>query len=63
MHRFNRPFGVPYRNTWEDRIRNYVIGFRELGLGTQQIEEHFTTLLGAEPAKAIFATIQEELGA
>jgi hypothetical protein len=63
MHRFNRPFGVPYRNIWEDRIRNYMVGFRELGLATDQMEEHFTTLLGAEPAKAIFATIREELGA
>jgi hypothetical protein len=62
MHRFNRPFGVPYRNVWEDRIRNYVIGFRELGLGTEQMEEHFATHLGAEPAKRIFATIREELG-
>jgi hypothetical protein len=40
-----------------------VIGFRELGLGTSQIEEHFATLLGAEPAKAIFQAINEELGA
>jgi hypothetical protein len=61
MHRFNRPFGVPYCNTWEDRIRNYVIGFNELGLGTQQIEEHFAAHLGAEPAKRIFAAIREEL--
>jgi hypothetical protein len=62
VHRFNRPNGVPYPNTWEDRIRNYVIGFRELGLGTSQIEEHFATLLGPEPAKSIFQTINAELG-
>lgn len=61
MHRFNRPFGVPYANTWEDRVRNYMIGHNELGLGTQQIEEHFTTLLGAEPANRILAAIREEL--
>ena len=63
MHRFNRPFGVPYPNTWEDRIRNYVIGFRELGLGTTQIEEHFTKLLGSEPAKSIWLRIHEEINA
>jgi hypothetical protein len=63
MHRFNRPLGVPYPNTWEDRIRNYVIGFRELGLGTGQIEEHFATLLGSEASKSIFQTIDAELGA
>ena len=62
MHRFNRPYGVPYSNTWEDRIRNYMIGSDELGLGTQQLEEHFRELLGAEPANAIFATIRQELG-
>ena len=61
MHRFNRPFGVPYANTWEDRIRNYVIGHTELGLGTQQMEAHFATHLGAEPAKRIFAALREEL--
>ena len=38
MHRFTRPFGTPYANTWEDRIRNYMIGHTELGLGTQQME-------------------------
>ena len=63
VHRFNRPNGVPYPNIWQERIRNYVIGFRELGLGTSQIEEHFAMLLGAEPAKAIFQAINEEFGA
>jgi hypothetical protein len=62
MHRFDRPFGVPYCNTWEERIRNYKIGFSELGLGTEQLEEHFRTLLGAESANAIFAAIRQELG-
>ena len=38
-----------------------MIGHNELGLGTQQLEEHFTTLLGAEPAGRIFAAIREEL--
>ena len=61
IHRFNRPNGVPYCNTWDDRIRNYVIGFRELGLGTKEIEEHFSTLLGPEPAKSIFQVIEAEL--
>ena len=51
MHRFNRPFGIPYPNCWEDRIRNYIIGFRELGLDTQQIDEHFTTFLRGGCAK------------
>ena len=60
MHRFNRPNGVPYPNTWQDRIRNYVIGFRELGLATGPMEEHFSTLLGNDVAKSIFKAIDEE---
>ena len=63
MHRFNRPLGVPYPNYWEDRIRNYIIGFRELGLDTQQIDEHFTAFLGelGEDAQRILTTVREEL--
>ncbi len=63
LHRFNRPNGVPYPLNWEDRIRNYMIGFRELGLGTSEMEEHFSTLLGSGVAESIFKTIEEELSA
>lgn len=31
IHKFGRAHGVPYTLSWNDRIRNYVIGFRELG--------------------------------
>jgi hypothetical protein len=48
MHRFNRPLGTPYANQWEDRVRNYLIGFRELGWDTAQVVEHFKTFLGEE---------------
>jgi hypothetical protein len=30
-HRFSRPNGVPYANTWNDRARNYLLGWHELG--------------------------------
>lgn len=62
MHRFKRPLGVPYLNTWEDRMRNYMIGFGELGLNTQQIKEHFTEFLGEEETQRILTTVREELG-
>lgn len=55
VHRFNRPFGVPYVNRWEDRIRNYLLGWRELGLGTAEMEAHFDDLLGIEASRRIFA--------
>ena len=53
LHRFERPMGIPYRNNWEDRIYNYFIGFNELGLDTQVVEDHFNELLGQEVSKRI----------
>lgn len=50
MHRFERPLGVRYPLAWEDRIRNYILGFKELGLDTAPIAEHFVEVLGEEPA-------------
>lgn len=48
LHRFARPMGVPYPNSWEDRIWNYVTGFRELGLPIDAIEAHFSEHVGKE---------------
>jgi hypothetical protein len=62
MHRFARPMGVPYRNIWEDRIRNYVIGFTELGLPTAALEAHFKELIGEANAVRILGEIRQELG-
>jgi hypothetical protein len=61
VHRFQRPLGPPYRNTWEDRCRNYMIGLRELNLPTAELEAHFAEVLGAENAARIFAAIRTEL--
>lgn len=58
MHRFGRVGGVPYVNTWEDRVHNYYVGHRELGLPTDAIDAHFTELLGAE----VYGRILKELG-
>ena len=41
VHRFNRPLGVKYPLITEERIRNYLIGHRELGLPFDEIIEHF----------------------
>lgn len=62
LHRFNRPMGVPYPNSWQDRIRNYLIGFQELGLPTEPIEEHFRKLLGEAAASSIFRSVGLERG-
>jgi hypothetical protein len=61
LHRFHRPLGLPYMNRWEDRMRNYVIGFNELGLDTTEMEAHFAELLGAETSTRIFTDIKLKL--
>ncbi len=60
VHRFNRPMGIPYRNVWEDRIRNYFIGFREIGWDTAPIGEHFKEHLGEEVGKRIVAAVEND---
>lgn len=40
-HRFGRPDGIPYKISMEDKVRNYVLGFTELGLDLSPIKEHF----------------------
>jgi hypothetical protein len=61
MHRFNRPLGVPYVNTWEDRVRNYMIGFTEVKWDTSAVEEHFRELLGPADADPILERIKREI--
>jgi hypothetical protein len=62
MHRFNRPMGLPYVNRWDDRLRNYMIGFRELGLPTADLESHYREILG-EAAGPMLNQIKQELDA
>lgn len=45
LHRFNRPNGSHYENKLEDRFRNYLIGFLELGIDTTEMEKHFKGVL------------------
>lgn len=40
-HRFDRPEGTKYPNLIEDRVFNYFLGFRELGMDVSPIYEHF----------------------
>ena len=61
VHRFNRPMGVPYRNTFEDRIWNYLVGFRELGLPTDEMQAHFCELIGEPRGSEIIERLQQEL--
>lgn len=61
MHRFSRPMGVPYQIQWKDRIHNYLVGFKELGLCSKPVRDHFTELLGADIAETIYKEIEEEI--
>lgn len=41
LHRFGRPGGARYAMSRWDKVRNYVIGHRELGLSLDRVHEHF----------------------
>lgn len=56
VHRFQRPKGVPYPLTVDDKFRNYLIGHAELGFDLEPIVEHFSKYLRPEA----IARIQEE---
>jgi hypothetical protein len=55
LHRFGRPKGVPYRLFLEDRIFNYILGRRELGLPYQDVIEHFTPKVAEANLQAVVA--------
>ncbi len=62
-HRFQRPSGVQYVNRWEDRIRNYLIGWDELGMPTTELLYHFSDYISQKAAsKANAWFIQEKRG-
>ena len=48
VHRFDRPNGVPYPNVLEERLRNYIIGHREVGWDEKHLYEHFYKVLGTK---------------
>jgi hypothetical protein len=60
VHRFGRPRGVEYTNKWEDRIRNYYLGWSEVGWDPAPMEEHFRELL-ADAADGLFEQAQMEI--
>lgn len=60
IHRFERPMGAPYRVSWHDRIRNYMIGFDELGLPMEEMLAHFRAHIGPL-AEAIIRQTEKEL--
>lgn len=57
LHRFARPAGTTYPNQWEDRIRNYLIGHRELGLDPTPVIQHFNVRVSPSAVQAALASM------
>ena len=60
LHRFHRPRGTQYRNIWPDRIRNYLIGFEELGLDTEPVKAHFRECTDTQTVEQVSYALQCE---
>jgi hypothetical protein len=60
MHRFGRPGGVKYKNVWEDRLRNYLISWAEIGQPLDGVVKHFVSILGEEKVKAVIYALARE---
>ncbi len=60
LHRFDRPAGIPYRPNWEDRIRNFLIGYDELSLDPAPLIAHLSEVVGPE-SKAILEAARSEI--
>jgi len=61
LHRFSRPGGVPYRLHRADRIRNYLLGFEELGLDAAPGIQHFEEVDGVQTTQKTVCAIQLEI--
>lgn len=60
-HRFERPMGVPYTCNWEDRIRNYLLTYDELGMDAAAVIAHFEGFLGRDQAQEIVQKVEAEM--
>lgn len=60
VHRFERPLGTPYQLDWRERIRNYLIGFDELGLDISSLSAHFTKAVGYSMVSNAFSMFMRE---
>jgi hypothetical protein len=51
VHRFGRPGGPPYPIDVWDKVRNYVVGFRELAWDLKPVYDHFVKGIGMEDGR------------
>lgn len=61
LHRFTRPNGTKYANLWNDRIRNYYLGFQEIGWDVTPMELHFKETVGEEQFNSIRNEVRAEM--
>ena len=65
VHRFDRPSGPPYPTRWNDRVRNHLLGWRELGWNEYEMVDHFRSQIGdgwtVKAAEDITTRAQEEV--
>jgi glycosyltransferase involved in cell wall biosynthesis len=61
LHRFDRPNGVPYPLSWDDRIRNYMIIHGELEIDPRPMLQHFCEYIGREETEKILKNVLTEL--
>jgi hypothetical protein len=60
-HRFQRPMGVPYPLTDEDRVRNYLIAYEELGWDPEPVIRHLEKCAGEVKARSLVEPVQAEI--
>tara|TARA_R110000824_G_scaffold96852_5_gene231601 strand:- start:394 stop:1398 length:1005 start_codon:yes stop_codon:yes gene_type:complete len=53
LHRFQRPRGVEYPLIIEERIKNYLIGWSDLGKDLEEVIEHFNKTHPQVPVKEV----------
>ena len=61
MHRFNRPDGIKYPLTLENKLRNYFIGRYELGMSIDDIIEHFSKWKDEKMLKNLAQMVKNEM--
>ncbi|MDH6708230.1 hypothetical protein P3T27_004969 [Kitasatospora sp. MAA19] len=59
-HRFDVSRPTRPHHTWTQRLRNYLVGFDELGLPADEALDHFTGLLGEETVQEVLAGYETE---
>ena len=61
MHRFERPMGIRFSAGYEDRIRNYLLIHKELGLDPKPVIDHFTEFIGETETRRLVQATQTEI--